>query len=129
MDPFASISNAVKVDNEEAGLRLFSPDDDRAWIEIQLREGIKVMLEEIREAEMAAHLGVDKSERSTEGRGYWNGSYTRGLTTRMGKVELSVPRDLEGTSSPAPSSGIGTWNRRWKRLSWRPIWKGRARGG
>jgi putative transposase len=45
------------------------------------------------------HLGASKGER-TEGRlGYRSGYYTRGLVTRLGKIELRVPQDRQGRFS------------------------------
>jgi transposase-like protein len=40
-------------------------------------------------------------ERTDERQGYRNGSYQRQLTTRVGRLELEVPRDREGTFQTA----------------------------
>src|SRR6516225_2579300 len=67
------------------------------------REGLKELfrdvLQEVLEAEMTEAVGAEKSER-TEGRlGYRSGYYTRGLVTRLGKIELCVPQDRQGRFS------------------------------
>jgi putative transposase len=67
------------------------------------REGLKELfrsvLQEGLEAEMTEAVGAEKGER-TEGRlGYRSGYYTRGLVTRLGKIELRVPRDRQGRFS------------------------------
>ena len=48
---------------------------------------------------MTEAIGASKGER-TEGRlGYRSGYYTRGLITRLGKIELRVPQDRQGRFS------------------------------
>jgi len=62
---------------------------------------MKEALQEVLEGEMTEHLGAAPSER-TEGRGgYRAGYYSRGLVTRIGKLELRVPRDRNGEFSTA----------------------------
>ncbi|WP_180984857.1 transposase [Salinibacter ruber] len=39
---------------------------------------------------MTDHLGAGPEERTDERRGYRNGSYRRKLTTRVGRIDLSV---------------------------------------
>jgi len=53
------------------------------------------------QAEMTEHLGAEARERTDSRRGYRNGSYERKLTTRVGTLELEVPRDREGTFDTA----------------------------
>jgi len=67
------------------------------------REGLKDLfrgvLQEVLEAEMTEAVGAEKSER-TEGRlAYRSGYYTRGLVTRLGRIELRVPQDRQGRFS------------------------------
>jgi transposase-like protein len=45
---------------------------------------------------MTEHLGASPEERTSGRQGYRNGSYRRKLTTRVGRLELEVPRDREG---------------------------------
>ncbi len=53
---------------------------------------------QILQAEMTDHLGVDRYERSEERTGYRNGSYERQLTTRVGQL-TEVPRYKDGSFS------------------------------
>lgn len=57
---------------------------------------IKVVVEEIMKQEMAEFLNADKSKRTSERKGYRNGSYLRTLVTTVGKLKLQVPRDRNG---------------------------------
>jgi putative transposase len=64
-----------------------------------MREIVRVAVTEILEVEMSEALGAERGER-TEGRlGYRAGYYARSLITRVGKLELRVPRDREGRFS------------------------------
>jgi len=64
-------------------------------------KGAEVLLEkvmnEILQAEMTEHLGAGPGEQTNDRRGYRNGSYERQLTTRVGSLNLEVPRDRDGT--------------------------------
>ena len=62
---------------------------------------VKEALQEVLDAEMTEFLGADRSERSAERTGYRAGYYNRGLVTRIGKLELRVPRDRNGEFSTA----------------------------
>ena len=53
-------------------------------------------LQEVLEAEMTEALGAGPGERTADRVGYRSGYYSRGLVTRIGKLELRVPRDREG---------------------------------
>jgi putative transposase len=64
-----------------------------------LRPMVKVILQEVLEAEMSEAVGAGKGERSAERCGYRSGYYARGLVTRVGKVELRVPQDRQGRFS------------------------------
>ena len=64
-----------------------------------LRGLVERTVQTILEAEMTAHLGAGKYER-TEGRtGYRNGTQPRTLVTRVGPLHLAVPQDRDGTFS------------------------------
>lgn len=62
---------------------------------------VKEALQEVLDAEMTEFLGADRNERSAERTGYRSGYYSRGLVTRIGKLELRVPRDRNGEFSTA----------------------------
>ena len=57
---------------------------------------LEPILNQILQAEMTDHLGASPEERTDDRQGYRNGSYQRKLTTRVGTLELEVPRDREG---------------------------------
>jgi transposase-like protein len=64
-----------------------------------LKPLIQMVLQEVLEAEMEDTVGAAKGERSDQRRGYRSGHYTRGLVTRVGKLELRVPQDRQGRFS------------------------------
>ena len=66
--------------------------EDRDWMKSLMKEA----LQEVLEAEMTEHLGAGPHERQEGRQGYRAGHYERGLVTRMGKLELRVPRDRNG---------------------------------
>jgi len=76
-------------------------DDEKIQQLLQGDRGMAVLLEpilnQILQAEMTEHLGAEPEEHTDDRRGYRNGSYERKLTTRVGTIELEVPRDREGT--------------------------------
>lgn len=62
---------------------------------------LKEALQEVLEGEMSEFLGATPSERTVARQGYRAGHYSRGLITRIGKLELRVPRDRQGQFSTA----------------------------
>ncbi|MCS3635950.1 transposase-like protein [Salinibacter ruber] len=78
------------------------PFDEKTLREVLFGDkGVEVLLErvmnEMMEAELTEHIGARPSEQTDDRRGYRNGHYQRELTTRVGTLELEVPRDREGT--------------------------------
>ena len=61
-----------------------------------MKTAVREALEDVLEAEMEEALGAVKGERTGERLGYRSGYYTRGLITRIGKIELRVPQDRQG---------------------------------
>lgn len=66
---------------------LFSETKDEAFGKL-----MEALLNQALLAESAAQLGADSYERSDGRSDYRNGTRTRSLTTRIGKIELQVPR-------------------------------------
>jgi len=64
-----------------------------------LRPLMQMVLQEVLEAEMDETLGAEKGERTEGRKGYRSGYYSRGLVTRVGKLELRVPQDRQGRFS------------------------------
>lgn len=76
-------------------------DDEKIQDLLRSDRGMAALLEpvlnQLLQAEMTEHLGAECGERTAERRGWRNGSYERRLTTRVGTLELEVPRDRDGT--------------------------------
>jgi transposase-like protein len=66
-----------------------------------LKQAVKDALQEVLEGEMTEFLGAAPRERTDGRSGYRAGYYNRGLVTRIGKLELRVPRDRSGEFSTA----------------------------
>ncbi|MBV9173996.1 MAG: IS256 family transposase [Chloroflexi bacterium] len=66
-----------------------------------LREGVRVLAEELMEMELAEHVGAERHERSPERTGYRNGYRERPWDTRVGSIELKVPRVRDGSFFPS----------------------------
>ena len=79
----------------------FTLDEDQIQEALFGDRGMAVLMEsmlnQVLQSEMTDHLGAASEERTDDRRGYRNGSYERELTTRVGRLELEVPRDREGT--------------------------------
>ena len=61
-----------------------------------LRKMTGRLLQSILEEEFIEQIGADRYQRSHERQGYRNGHYDRQLKTRVGCIELSIPRDRNG---------------------------------
>lgn len=61
-----------------------------------LKAAIQDVVQEVLEAEMDEAVGARKSERTADRTSYRSGYYSRGLITRVGKLELEVPQDRKG---------------------------------
>ena len=61
-----------------------------------LRRLVERVVQQVLEAEMTSFLGAGAYERNAERRGWRNGFKPRVLKTRVGKLELLVPKDREG---------------------------------
>src|ERR671935_268099 len=66
-----------------------------------LREGVRVLAQELMELELAEHVGAEKHERTAERTGYRNGYRERPWDTRVGSIELHVPRVRDGSFFPS----------------------------
>jgi transposase-like protein len=66
-----------------------------------LREGVRVLTQAIMEVEVAQHLGAERYERSPERQGERNGYRERTWDTRVGSLELKVPRVRDGSFFPS----------------------------
>ena len=66
-----------------------------------LREAVRLMLREIMEAEVAELAGGERYERSEERSSYRNGYRERRFDTRVGSLELAIPRLRSGSYFPS----------------------------
>ena len=61
-----------------------------------MRRMVERVVQQVLEAEITAFVGADSYERTGERRGYRNGYKPRTLKTRVGELELMVPKDRDG---------------------------------
>jgi putative transposase len=65
-----------------------------------LREGVRVLAQAVMELEVAEHVGAERHERTAARTGQRNGYRDRLWDTRVGTVELRVPRVRDGSFFP-----------------------------
>jgi len=66
-----------------------------------LKEGVRVLSQALMEVEVAQHIGAERYERSGERNGQRNGYRERTWDTRVGTLDLKVPRVRDGSSFPS----------------------------
>lgn len=66
-----------------------------------LREGIRVLSQALMESEVAGLIGAERHERTGDRTGYRNGTRTRTWDTRVGTIELAIPKVRPGTYFPS----------------------------
>jgi putative transposase len=66
-----------------------------------LKEGVRALSQALMEMEVEDHLGAARHERAPERTGYRNGYRERSWDTRVGTVELKVPRVRDGSYFPS----------------------------
>lgn len=66
-----------------------------------LRDLAELVYNELMELERDVYVNAERYERSEERTTSRNGYYTRGLTTRVGQLELQVPQTRDGEFSPS----------------------------
>ena len=66
-----------------------------------LREGIRVLSQALMESEVAGLIGAERHERTAERAAYRNGYRTRTWDTRVGTIELAIPKVRPGTYFPS----------------------------
>jgi putative transposase len=66
-----------------------------------LREGLRVLSEALMELEVTQHVGAERHERTAERTGQRNGYREREWDTRVGTLELRVPRVRDGSYFPS----------------------------
>jgi putative transposase len=72
-----------------------------------LQEGVRILAQALMEAEFSGQIGADLYERNSERVAYRNGYRTRTWDTRLGTIELKIPKKAATSrrcSSPAGTS-------------------------
>jgi putative transposase len=66
-----------------------------------LREGVRVLAQALMELELSQQLGAERHERTLTRTGQRNGYRERAWDTRVGSIELRVPRARDGSFFPS----------------------------
>jgi transposase-like protein len=66
-----------------------------------LREGVRVLSEAVMDLEVTQHVGAKRHERTSERTGQRNGYRDRQWDTRVGSIDIRVPRVRDGSYFPA----------------------------
>src|SRR3954447_24343446 len=66
-----------------------------------LRAGVRVLSQALLELEVSQHLGAERHERTPARTGHRNGYRERQWDTRVGTIELAVPRVRDGSFYPS----------------------------
>src|ERR671939_591011 len=67
-----------------------------------LRDGVRVLAQELMELEVAEQLGAERHERTAERSGYRNGYRERPWDTRVGTIEITPAETLRAAVPRAP---------------------------
>ena len=81
-------------------LELLRKETEEADIDF-LREGLLVLVQAVMEAEVAAKTGAERGERSPERMTHRNGYRNRPWDTRVGTLNLRIPKVREGSYFPS----------------------------
>jgi putative transposase len=80
-----------------------------------LREGVRVLAQALMDAEVSAQIGAEHSQRNPERTTHRNGYRARDWDTRVGTIDLQIPRVREAATCPrswSPAGGpSGPWPR------------------
>jgi putative transposase len=66
-----------------------------------LQEGVRILAQALMEAEVSGQIGADLYERNSERVAYRNGYRTRSWDTRLGTIELKIPKVTRGSYFPS----------------------------
>jgi transposase-like protein len=66
-----------------------------------LREGIRVLSQALMETEVAGLIGAERHERTADRTAFRNGHRLRTWDTRVGTIELAIPKVRPGTYFPS----------------------------
>ena len=66
-----------------------------------LRQGVELLSQLLMEVEVEQQVGAKKHERSEERSNYRNGTRKRSWETRVGEIELAIPKMRKGSYFPS----------------------------
>ena len=73
-----------------------------------LREALRVLVEGIMDAEVSSRIGAEYGERSPKRVTQRNGYRSRAWDTRVGTMELHIPKLREGSYFPSPAGATAS---------------------
>ena len=94
-----------------------------------LREALRVLVEGIMDAEVSSRIGAEYGERSPERVTQRNGYRSRAWDTRVGTMELHIPKLREGSYFPSLLEPRRRSERALLAVIQRPTWKVYPQGG
>jgi transposase-like protein len=80
-----------------------------------LCQGVRTLAQALMEVEVSAHIGAERGEPSPERVTHRNGSRPRDWETRVGTVELAVPKLRQGSYFPTLREPRRRAERAWPR--------------
>ena len=66
-----------------------------------LREGVRILAQVVMDREVSAQIGAEPYERTDDRLAYRNGYRTRSWDTRVGTIELKIPKVTRGSYFPS----------------------------
>jgi len=95
-----------------------------------LREGVRVLAQAVMETEVTELTGVPRGERDPDARlTHRNGYRARPWDTRVGTIDLAIPRVRDGRTSRACSTRVDGPNGPFSPWSARHTWRASRPGG
>ncbi|BAJ83020.1 putative transposase (plasmid) [Acidiphilium multivorum AIU301] len=85
-----------------------------------LRSVAEAVVQLLMETDVDGLIGASRYERSGERATYRNGYRERALDTRLGSLQLRIPKLRQGSYFPPFLEARRTWRRRWPRSSRKP---------
>jgi transposase-like protein len=89
--------------------------DDRMALAELLQNVAEAVLQVLMEADVEGLIGAGRHERSADQLNYRNGDRERSLDTRLGSLELRIPKLRRGPTSRRSSIRARLPRRRWSR--------------
>lgn len=87
-----------------------------------MKEMFRDVIQQVMEVEMDEELGRERCQRSEEPEGtprnYRNGYSRKTVKTQLGKINIKVPRDRNGSYEPKSLGNMTAMRTAWRRRSW-----------